>query len=75
MTAKLYASPEHILDENFEADNLHPADLEQIIVAAYDEYEAMPKFTKLRKQYRDAYNRLVDCLSEKRGYIQFNYLT
>lgn len=75
MTAKLYASIENILDENFEADNLHPADIEQIIVAAYDEYEAIPPFTKLRKKYRDAVNSLVDCLSEKRGYMQFNYLT
>lgn len=75
MTAKLYANPSYILDENFDPSPIPPADLAQIIVAAYDEYEAIPPFTKLRKKYRDAVNSLVDCLSEKRGYMQFNYLT
>lgn len=75
MTAKLYANPSYILDENFDPELLHPADLSQVIEAAFDEYEAIPPFTKLRKKYRDAVNSLVDCLSEKRGYIQFNYLT
>ena len=75
MTAKLYANPSYILDENFDPELLHPADLSQVIEAAFDEYEAIPPFTKLRKKYRDAVNSLVDCLSEKRGYMQFNYLT
>ena len=75
MTAKLYASPSYILDENFDPSDLHPADLSQVIEAAFVEYEAIPPFTKLRKKYRDAVNSLVDCLSEKRGYMQFNYLT
>jgi len=74
MTAKLYANPSYILDENFEADNLHPADIEQIIVAAYDEYEAIPPFTKLRKKYRDAVNDLITLLYEKRNFQQFSYL-
>jgi len=74
MTAKLYASIENILDENFEADNLHPADIEQIIVAAYDEYEAIPPFTKLRKKYRDAVNNLISLLQEKRGFQQFSFI-
>ena len=75
MTAKIYAQPAapgSILDEDFDVENLHPADIEQIIIAAYDEYEAMPKFTKLRKQYRIAYNNLVTALTEKRGYKQYN---
>ncbi len=75
MTAKLYANPSYILDENFDPSDLHPADLSQVIEAAFVEYEAIPPFTKLRKKYRDAVNSLVDCLSEKRGYMQFNYLT
>ena len=75
MTAKLYANPSYILDENFDPELLHPADLSQVIEAAFEEYEAIPPFTKLRKKYRDAVNSLVDCLSEKRGYMQFNYLT
>ena len=75
MTAKLQVSPENILDENFDVTDYHPADIEQLIIAAYDEYEAIPPFTKLRKKYRDVVNSLVDCLSEKRGYMQFNYLT
>jgi hypothetical protein len=75
MNSKLQAQPENILDENFDADLLFPADLAQVIEAAFQEYEAIPPFTKLRKKYRDAVNSLVDCLSEKRGYMQFNYLT
>ena len=74
MAAKIYAQPNTILDENFDVEDMHPADIQQIIEAAYDEYEALPKFTKLRKRYRDAYNRLVDCLTEKRGYKQFAHI-
>jgi len=73
MTAKLQATPDAILDENFDP-NLHPADIEQVIIAAYDEYEAIPKFTRLKKQYRDKYNYLVDLLTEKRGFNQFSHL-
>ena len=74
MTAKLQAQPENILDNDFDPDNLHPADIEQILVAAYDEYEAMPKFSRLRIKYRNAYNNLVDLLNEKRGFFHFNYI-
>ena len=74
MTAKLQAAPENILDENFSADDLHPADIEQILVAAYVEYDAIPKFTKLRNKYRNAYNSLVDLLTEKRGLVQFTHI-
>ena len=74
MTAKLYASIENILDENFEADNLHPADLSQVIEAAFVEYEAIPPFTKLRKKYRDAINNLISLLQEKRGFQQFSFI-
>lgn len=74
MTAKLQATPDAILDENFDVSDLHPADIEQIVIAAYDEYEAIPKFTRLKKQYRDKYNYLVDCLTEKRGFTQFSHL-
>jgi len=74
MNAKLQASPDAILDENFDPTDLHPADLEQIIVAGYDEYETIPKFTRLKRLYRQKYNELVDCLTEKRGFIQFSKL-
>jgi len=74
MGNKNYANPEQLLDENFDPDNLHPADIEQVIIAAYDEYEAIPKFTRLKKQYRDKYNYLVDLLTEKRGFNQFSHL-
>jgi Txe/YoeB family toxin of Txe-Axe toxin-antitoxin module len=74
MTAKIKSQPENFLDENFDADSLHPADIEQIIVSAFDEYQNIPKFTKLKRQYRDAYNRLVDCLAEKRNFTQFSHL-
>lgn len=74
MTAKLQAAPENILDKDFDPDQLHPADIEQILVAAYDEYEAMPRFSRLRAKYRAAYNNLVDLLNEKRGFFQFNYI-
>lgn len=74
MTAKLFAKPSNILDENFDPESMHPADLCQIIEAAYDEYEALPKFTKIKKQYRIAYNKLVDILTEKRQFAQFSHL-
>ena len=75
MTAKLYANPSYILDENFDPELLHPADLSQVIEAAFDEYEAIPPFTKLRKKYRDAVNDLITLLYEKRNFQQFSYLT
>ena len=77
MTAKIYAQPAtpgSILDEDFDVESLHPADIQQIIEAAYIEYEALPKFTKIRKQYRIAYNNLVSALTEKRGYKQYNFI-
>lgn len=74
MTAKLQAEIHNLLDDNFDAENLHPADIEQILIAGYEEYENIPKFTRLKKQYRIAYNMLVDLIHEKRGYTQFNYL-
>jgi len=74
MTAKLYANPSYILDENFDPELLHPADLSQVIEAAFEEYEAIPPFTKLRKKYRDAVNNLITLLYEKRNFQQFSYL-
>ena len=74
MTAKLYANPSYILDENFDPFLLHPADLSQVIEAAFDEYEAIPPFTKLRKKYRDAVNNLISLLQEKRGFQQFSFI-
>lgn len=74
MTAKLQVEPQHILDENFDVTDYHPADIEQLIIAAYDEYEAIPPFTKLRKKYRDAVNDLITLLYEKRNFQQFSYL-
>ncbi len=74
MTAKLQAEPQHILDENFDVTDYHPADIEQLIIAAYDEYEAIPPFTKLRKKYRDAINNLISLLHEKRGWQQFTFI-
>ena len=74
MTAKLQVEPQHILDENFDVTDYHPADIEQLIIAAYDEYEAIPPFTKLRKKYRDAVNNLISLLQEKRGFQQFSFI-
>ena len=74
MNSKLQAQPENILDENFDADLLFPADLAQVIEAAFQEYEAIPPFTKLRKKYRDAVNDLITLLYEKRNFQQFSYL-
>ena len=74
MNSKLQAQPENILDENFDADLLFPADLAQVIEAAFQEYEAIPPFTKLRKKYRDAVNNLITLLQEKRGFQQFSFI-
>lgn len=74
MNSKLQAQPENILDENFDADLLFPADLAQVIEAAFEEYEAIPPFTKLRKKYRDAINNLISLLHEKRGWQQFTFI-
>jgi len=74
MNSKLQAQPENILDENFDADLLFPADLAQVIEAAFQEYEAIPPFTKLRKKYRDAVNDLITLLQEKRGFQQFSFI-
>ena len=74
MNAQLFADPVNFLDENFDPEELHPADLAQLIEAGADEYETIPKFTRLKKLYRQRYNELVDCLSEKRGFIQFSHL-
>jgi len=74
MENKNYANPEQLLDESFDPEQFHPADLAEIIEAGKEEYENFPKFTKLRKQYREVINKCIDCLSEKRNFKQFNYL-
>lgn len=74
MTAKIQAKPTHLLDDDFNSEDLHPADIEQIVIAGYDEYESIPKFTRIKKQYRARFNSLIDDLTEKRGFKQFNYL-
>lgn len=74
MNAKLQATPDNILDKNFAPENLHPADIEQIIVAGFEEFQEIPKGTRIKSLYRAAYNQLVDLLTEKRGFRQFNYL-
>lgn len=75
MTAKLQARSQNLLDEDFTAEDMHPADIEQLLIASYDEWEQMTAHTKERGKYRRAYNKLVDLLTEKRGFKQFNYLT
>jgi hypothetical protein len=72
MTAKIQSIPVNLLDEDFDPDNLHPADLEQIIIAAYDEYPNVSG--RYRKKYREKYNELVNLLGEKRGERLYNYL-
>jgi len=74
MTTQIQIQPENLLDENFNPEEMHPADLAQIIEAGKEEYENFPKFTKLRKQYRDVINWCIDTLTEKRGFTQFNHL-
>jgi len=74
MTAKLQATAAELLSEDFQPEDMHPADIEQVLVNAWDEYQEMPKFTKVRSQYRKAYNKLVDLLTEKRGFAQFGHI-
>lgn len=74
MTAKLQAKSQNLLDEDFNPEDMHPADIEQILIAAYDEYTGGAIPFKQRKKYRDKYNSLVNLLAEKRNFRQFNYL-
>lgn len=73
MTASIQTKPINFLGEDFDPDNLHPADIEQILISAWDEYFGGISM-HLKKQYRNKYNSLVDLLAEKRGFQQFNYL-
>jgi len=72
--AQILAAPETLLSEDFTAEDMHPADVAQIIEAAFEEYQEIPAYTKLKTQYRKAYNRLVDVLSEKRGFVQYSHI-
>jgi len=74
MTAQLTAAPENLLSEEFNPEDMHPADVEQIITAAFEEYQEIPAYTKLKSQYRKAYNKLVDLLTEKRGFAQYSHI-
>ena len=74
MTAQINAIPGNLLDDEFTGEDLHPADLEQLIIAAYDYYDQIPAFTKLKKQYRTKYNILVSVLAEKREFRQFAFI-
>ena len=56
-----------ILSEDFEPDILPPADLESIIIEAYQEYELIPSYTKDKKLFRNALNECISILSEKRN--------
>jgi len=64
--------PTDILSEEFSPDELHPADIEEVITTSFETYKDISRH--LKKKFRDAYNSLVDLLAEKRGYKQFNYL-
>lgn len=64
--------PLKILSEDFNPAELHPADIEEVITTSFESYDTISR--PFRKQFRDAYNSLVDLLTEKRGYKQFNYL-
>lgn len=74
MNAKLTANPTNLLNEDFTADHLHPADIEQIIEAGCQEYDTLPLYTKTRKNYRNALNALINLLAEKRGFKQFSLI-
>ena len=75
MTAQLNVLPNEFLSDEFTGEDLHPADLTQVIEAAFDYYDQIPAFTKLKKLYRTKYNILVSVLSEKRdGLRQFNFI-
>lgn len=74
MTAKIQASATELLNENFNAELLHPADIEQILTAGLDVYEGLPKYSEGRREYRKKYNKLIDTLTQKRGFRQFNYI-
>lgn len=72
MSAINTVNPEILLDENFEWEG-HPADLEQVIEQGFSMYESIPSYTKLKKQYRNKLNSLIDTLTEYRGFKQYNY--
>ena len=74
MTAKLQTQPLNFLNEDFSAEDMHPADIEQLLISAYDEYSGGIS-QRYKKPYRERYNSLVDLLTDKRGFQQFNYLT
>lgn len=63
-----------ILSEEVSPDELHPSDIEAILNDSFEKFESLPKFNKIRKLFRCRYNELVDSLTEKRGFTQFNYL-
>jgi len=74
MTAKLQIQPLNLLDEDFTPEDLHPADIEQIVIAAIEHYQDGDISSHLRKKYRDKVNSLIDLLHEKRERKIFNYL-
>lgn len=73
MNAKIQAMPQNLLDENFEFRG-HPADLEQIIENAIEQYNELPLRGRDRKQYRSKLNELIDQLAEMRGIKQFSHV-
>ena len=61
----------NILDEGFEPDEMIPAELEATIIEAYEEYGELPSYSKIKKEFRNAYNKCCDSLQDKRGFKQF----
>ncbi len=74
MNAKNLSQPDNLLDESFDPSEMHPADIAQVIEAPHEEYNAIPPRTFLRAKYRNAVNKLVDLLTEKRQFRQYAYL-
>ena len=67
-------NPEIILDEDFSPEEMYPGELEELINVCFEKYEDIPRGTKIKTQFRNAYNNLVKALTEKRQFKQFNYL-
>ena len=63
---------EQFLEDDYEFEG-HPADLEQVIEAAFEKYQELPKSNPIRKKFRERLNEMVDRLTEMRQFKQFTY--
>lgn len=62
----------NILDEDFDCTEMHPMDIQELIESLEGKYSEVSKHD--RRKFRENYNKLVDTLTEKRGYVQYKTL-